>query len=441
MGMRAAVLAAILALAAIPLVAAPATRPALPDTHALASTCASSVGPGVAPPATVPAGIPGFHAAWYGQSGYMRLCPGDHATATVAYYNSGARGWVAGRMGEVAYLGSWDVEPGQDEPSIIGGDGQLGSPSTGWPRFDRPAVQPAPYVGPGQVAWFQFAVQAPAVPGTYRLGIRPVIEGTTWLEDYGVYWDVTVLNADGSAPLATPGSPRGLYFTTGAGIGAQDIADVHAGVEWASSYLASVVGGDRQRLATVRTMLGDGTQQYCCLTYGPSFDIVTTNVAWASPPAAAPDTWTPDTERTELAAHEYIHLWQYDVGGTSCMLGPRWISEGMAESFAYRSLVAAGKIPQANMDTFTKRQLRNATYASLQSLESTWPASANPFAVAYLAVDRLLAVPSPLAIRSFCSRVGAGQEWHAAFAAAFGTDVASFYSRFEAYRTQYLSTP
>ena len=57
------------------------------------------------------------------------------------------------------------------------------------------------------------------------------------------------------------------------------------------------------------------------------------------PPAAAPDTWTPSTERKELAAHEYIHLWQYELGGSACMLGPRWISEGMAESLAYRSLV------------------------------------------------------------------------------------------------------
>ena len=42
-------------------------------------------------------------------------------------------------------------------------------------------------------------------------------------------------------------------------------------------------------------------------------------------------------ERTELAAHEYVHVWQYDLGGNACMLGPRWLSEGMAESLAYRS--------------------------------------------------------------------------------------------------------
>jgi hypothetical protein len=368
----------------------------------------------------------------------MRLCPGERATATVAYYNSGSRGWVSGRMGEVAYLGTWDVEPGQDRPSVLGGDGGQGSPSTGWPRLDRPAVQPAAYVGPGQVAWFQFSVQAPSTPGTYRLGIRPLIEGATWMEDYGVYWEITVLNADGSAPRPTPASPAGFFYSVGASVAAQDIADVHEGVEWASSYLASALGGDRTKRATARVVVGDGTERFCCITSGPSFDIVTGNFAWATPPAAAADTWTPDTERMELAAHEYIHVWQYDIGGNACMLGPRWLSEGMAESLAYRSLVAGGRIPAANMDVFTKRQLRTARYVPLRSLETTWPSDANPFATAYLAVDRLLAVPDPTALRRFCANVGAGQAWTSAFAQAFGTDIDSFYARYEAFRLEYL---
>jgi hypothetical protein len=439
-GLRGALVVAVVVIAAVPLDLR-GTLASLPDTHALASTCVSSTGPGIAPPAGVAHGIPGFHAAFYGSSGYMSLCPGARSIATVAIYNSGSAGWVAGRMGQAAYLGSWNIEPGQDQPSILGGDGQLGSPNTGWPRFNRPAAQPAAWVGPGQVAWFQFSVQAPAIPGTYRLGIRPLIEGAAWLEDYGIFWEVTVLNADGSAPIPTPPSPRGMTFDTGAGVGAMDIADVHQGVEWGSAFAAFAVGGDRRDSVSAHTIVGDGTQRYCCLTYGPSFDIVTSNSAWSDPPAAAPDTWTPDTERVELAAHEYVHLWQYDVGGTACMLGPRWISEGMAESFAYRALVGAGRIPQANMDVFTKRQLRNATYVPLSSLETSWPASANPFAVAYLAVDRMLAMPSPLALRTFCARVGTGEEWHSAFAAAFGMDTGTFYSRFEAYRTQYLSTP
>ena len=154
--------------------------------------CTGSVGPGIPPPANVPSGVRGFHTSWYGQSGYPTLCPGETSTAVVAFKNSGSFGWVLGRMGEVAYLGTWGPEPGQDKATPLGGDGQLGTPATGWPRYNRIAAQPADYVGPGQVSWFQFTIQAPATPGTYRLYLRPLIEGAQWMEDYGVYWVVTV---------------------------------------------------------------------------------------------------------------------------------------------------------------------------------------------------------------------------------------------------------
>lgn len=169
--------------------------------------CASTVGPSLPPPAQVPAGLPGFHAAWYGQSGYPTLCPGQRAAAVVAYYNSGSLGWVLGRRDETAYLGTWDPVPGQDQASVLGGDGTRGSPDTGWPGSQRVAVQPAPYVGPGQVAWFRFTIQAPRTPGRYTLALRPLIEGVTWMEDFGVFWLVTVLNADGSPPEAPPALP------------------------------------------------------------------------------------------------------------------------------------------------------------------------------------------------------------------------------------------
>jgi hypothetical protein len=195
-------------------------QPALPADAA----CVASTGPGIPAPTGLTAGIPGFHARWYGQSGYPTLCPGGRSTATVAFYNSGSRGWVSGRMGEVAYLGTWGPEPGQDQISPLGGDGTAGSLNTGWPRYNRIAMQPAAYVGPGQVAWFQFTIQAPMTPGYYRLYLRPLIEGATWLEDFGVFWLVTVLNADGTRPpqsgavyspvgysrLSVP-TPRGTY--------------------------------------------------------------------------------------------------------------------------------------------------------------------------------------------------------------------------------------
>ena len=173
---------------------APGVSPAL---------CTDVVGAPVAPPADIVTGRSGAHAAFYGQSGYPILCPGSTRVATVAFLNSGSRGWYGN-----AYLGTWGPEPGQDRASVLGGDGSSGTPTTGWPRANRIAVQPAPYVGPGQVAWFQFTVQAPVTPGIYRLGLRPLLEGQQWLEDYGVFWYVTVKADDDHVPqLPAPAVP------------------------------------------------------------------------------------------------------------------------------------------------------------------------------------------------------------------------------------------
>jgi hypothetical protein len=173
--------------------AAPTPTPtAIPTPTPAPQACQRVDGPGIAAPTSVRSGIPGFHASWYGQSGYSTLCPGQTQTAVVAYYNSGTRGWLAETMGQVAYLGTWNPEPGQDQASMLGGDGGAGSPNTGWPRYNRVATQPAEWVGPNQVAWFQFTIVAPSTPGTYRLAIRPLIEGAQWMEDYGVFWIVTV---------------------------------------------------------------------------------------------------------------------------------------------------------------------------------------------------------------------------------------------------------
>ena len=169
-----------------------ATPTATPSPSPSPTTCQRTDGPGIAAPDKVVSGIAGFHASWYGQSGYSTLCPGQSATAVVAYYNSGTRGWLADTMGQVAYLGTWNPEPGQDRASALGGDGAAGSPNTGWPRYNRVAAQPAHWVGPNQVAWFQFTIVAPSLPGTYRLAIRPLVEGAQWMEDFGVFWVVTV---------------------------------------------------------------------------------------------------------------------------------------------------------------------------------------------------------------------------------------------------------
>ena len=162
------------------------------------AACVSSTGPGIPPPSTVSSGFPVYGSSWYGQSGYMTLCPGDTSTATLGVYNSGTKGWGEGPW--KAYLGTWNPEPGQDKPSVLGGDGTNASQNTGWPRYNRVAIQPVTYVAPNQVAWFQFQVRAPMSPGTYRLYLRPLVEGPLlggvsgqWMRDEGIFWQITVV--------------------------------------------------------------------------------------------------------------------------------------------------------------------------------------------------------------------------------------------------------
>ena len=119
----------------------------------------------------------GFHSAWAGQSANPTLAPGQAATLVVALRNTGYRGWYAGSPGQQANLGT--------NSPLDATHAELG-------LGNRLAVQSTSYVGPGQTGWFQFDIQAPSTPGTYRLDVRGVIDGAVWLEDAGVYWTITV---------------------------------------------------------------------------------------------------------------------------------------------------------------------------------------------------------------------------------------------------------
>jgi hypothetical protein len=61
-----------------------------------------------------------------------------------------------------------------------------------WLWDDRIATTAVPEVAPGEVGEFRFKVRAPMTRGTYRLNLRPVIDGTVWMEDQGVFWLIVV---------------------------------------------------------------------------------------------------------------------------------------------------------------------------------------------------------------------------------------------------------
>jgi hypothetical protein len=123
----------------------------------------------------------GFHSVWAGQSADPTVTPGQVTTLVVALRNTGYRGWYQGSPGQQASLGT---------ASPI--DGARPELAYNWISANRIATTTTAYVGPGQTGWFQFQIHAPSTPGTYRLDVRGVVDGTTWLEDAGAYWTITV---------------------------------------------------------------------------------------------------------------------------------------------------------------------------------------------------------------------------------------------------------
>lgn len=123
----------------------------------------------------------GYHAALSAKSADPVLAPGETTTLVVALRNTGYRGWYQGNPGQQANLGTAD--PLDTPRADLAFD---------WMSPTRLATTSTPYVGPGQDGWFQFSIRAPATPGTYRLAVRGVIDGTTWLEATGPVWTITV---------------------------------------------------------------------------------------------------------------------------------------------------------------------------------------------------------------------------------------------------------
>ena len=133
----------------------------------------------------------GWHSRWVGQSANPSLAPGAVSDAlTITLRNSGTRAWVKGASGQQAAIG------------IRNDDRTWASLAVDWPDTDRPAIQSEPTVAPGQTGTFTFKLRAPHTPSTYVLSLRPVIDGTTWLDDEGIFVSLTVSN--GARPrLAT----------------------------------------------------------------------------------------------------------------------------------------------------------------------------------------------------------------------------------------------
>jgi hypothetical protein len=110
------------------------------------------------------------------------MAPGQVADFWIRFTNSGTQPWVRGVWGQQANLG---LNGDDRSPYALG-------MAANWLWEDRIATTTAAAVQPGDIAEFRFSVRAPLTRGVYRLNLRPVIDGTVWMEDQGIFWILDV---------------------------------------------------------------------------------------------------------------------------------------------------------------------------------------------------------------------------------------------------------
>jgi hypothetical protein len=124
--------------------------------------------------------IPTYHSIWVAQSDYPTMAFGGTAPVWVKLMNSGSVTWTKGTPTE-ARIGIVN-----DDQTLT----QLGL-ADGWVQANRPAAQTEAVVGPGQIATFTFSIKG-VRQGSYPLRLRPVIDGLTWLDDQGIFLQITI---------------------------------------------------------------------------------------------------------------------------------------------------------------------------------------------------------------------------------------------------------
>ena len=115
--------------------------------------------------------------------------------------------------------------------------------------------------------------------------------------------------------------------------------------------------------------------------------------------------------------------------------GPRWLSEGSAELFAYTVLVHNGVYSASEADSILVQGARRAD-KELSTMESAvgLSASLSPYPLSALANQQLAKEPGIQVLSNFYASLSSGTGWEVTFSQIFGSAPEDFYDQFEQYR-------
>lgn len=120
-----------------------------------------------------------YSAGFVRQSDPVSLTPGAEATIWVELVNKGNTIWKA--------TGDNATKLGTAKPL----DRESLFHHSSWLSQNR-VVAVEKDTAPGETGRFSFTIKAPEQVGAYKEYFRPVVENVTWMEDLGIYWNITV---------------------------------------------------------------------------------------------------------------------------------------------------------------------------------------------------------------------------------------------------------
>jgi hypothetical protein len=239
-------------------------------------------------------------------------------------------------------------------------------------------------------------------------------------------------------PLLPP--PR-FKVEVAEGVPQEDVQQALMGIALVQAYLKTDVGGDIGEVS-----IGTYTVRFVTTGRLEAVDRVASinvkNPSWKSGEDAEGS--FPDAAlvwHMQVAAHEYVHLWQHELGclgRNSAPLGT-WLTEGMAEFLAWQALIKAGYRTQEAV-LLGEQNIAHTVARPTASLKSLQPKlqryPSDTYAVSYLAVDQLIKHPvtGVRSLRHACESIAKGQSWEAVFQSAFGLSSKDFYLQFDTSR-------
>ncbi len=187
-----------------------------PDKMLLTVASALALAAGAFLSYPVAAAEAGFHAAYFSESSFLTLTPGQTGQFSVGFSNTGDQAWVKSTAGQAVSLHT--AAPLDNTTDNAAGW------ASGWAAANIYANQLSDLVAPAQVGFFVYDVRVPAAAalGAHTFYGRPVIDGVGPLEDYGYYQIATIVASAYTLAITgtTPATPSTTSNPTVAGNGA-----------------------------------------------------------------------------------------------------------------------------------------------------------------------------------------------------------------------------